>query len=332
MENNIKPANFDERVHPELKENFLKIPKVIKPFEEEKIPLTRKGVTTMFSLRTKYPDDNLKVSTRKIPGPEGAPEVEIKIYKPKEADTNTKLPGLLWIHGGGYLFGNLDSASYWPVCLADQAKCVSIVVDYRLAPEHPYPAGLEDCYATLVWIVKAAEELGIDVDRIAVGGESAGGGLTAALTLLARDRKGPKILFQMPLYPMIDDRSITSSSYEITDERTWNRATNTTAWPMYLKNLQGKEIPIYAAPARAKDLSNLPPAFTFIGDLDVFRDETIDYAQRLLQAGVPVEFHVYPGCTHSFEVAYTGTELAKRVFSTGVYAFKNAVSSQQNKS
>jgi len=271
----------------------------------------------------------LDVSTRTIPGPEGAPEVPVKIFKPKESGSE-KLPGILWIHGGGFIFGNADSSS-WPIALADQVKCVSVVLDYRLAPEHPYPAGLEDCYSTLVWMTQAADELGIDVDRTIVGGESAGGGLAAALTLLTRDRKGPKIFFQMPLYPMIDDRNTTHSSYEITDEGTWNRETNISAWGMYLKNHKGQETPIYAAPARAKDLSGLPPAFTFIGDLDVFRDETIDYTQRLMQTGTPVEFHVYPGCTHGFEVFFGQLELSKKVIASGIEALKNALNPKKSK-
>jgi len=327
MENSIKPVNIDDRVHPEFREVYKQKPPGLKAFEEDKIKETRQVVDYIMTTFAQYPRDNLNVSNKTIPGPEGAPEISVRIYKPKDTHANTKLPGLLWIHGGGYLFGNPDSAGYWPVCLADQVKCVAVVVDYRLAPEHPYPAGLEDCYAALVWMTKAAEELGIDVDRIAVGGESGGGGLTAALTLYARDKKGPKICFQMPLYPMLDDRNTTPSSYEITDGRNWNRDTNISAWAMYLKDYKDKEIPIYAAPSRAKDLSNLPPTFTFVGDLDVFRDETIDYTQRLMQAGVPVEFHVYPGGTHGFEVCFPEIELSKRISASGVYALKTAVNS-----
>jgi len=331
MENNhIQPVNVDERVHPEFRDIWLTFPKEAKGFEEDKIVETRKFLDQLLSSPQKYPTDNLDVSNRTIPGPEGGPEIAVRIYKPKDCGSE-KLPGILWIHGGGLLFGNMDSATQWPVRLADQIRCVSIVFNYRLAPEHPYPAGLEDSYAALVWVAQNAEELGIDVDKIVVGGESAGGGLAAALTLLARDRKGPKIFFQMPLYPMIDDRNITSSSYEITHGGSWNRVANISAWEMYLKNYKGQEIPIYAAPARAMDLSSLPPAFTFIGDLDVFRDETIDYSQRLMQAGVPVELHVYPGGIHGFEIFFNETEISKRVLSTGVTALKNAVNSTKTK-
>ncbi len=327
MENNIKPVNIDDRVHPEFREIYKQKPSAMKPFEEDKIKETRQIVDYVMTTFGQYPTDNLEVTNKSIPGPEGAPEISIRIYKPKDTDASTKLPGLLWIHGGGYLFGNISSSGYWPICLADRVKCVTVALDYRLAPEHPYPAGLEDCYATLVWMSKAAEELGIDVDRIAVGGESAGGGLTAALALLTRDRKGPKLCFQMPLYPMLDDRNITPSSYEITDGRNWNRDTNVSAWAMYLKDYKDKEIPIYAAPSRAKDLSNLPATWTFVGDLDVFRDETIEYTQRLMQAGVPVELHVYSGGVHGFDVAFSEIELSKRVFDLGVYALKTALNS-----
>jgi len=332
MENNnqIKPVNINDRVHLDYRDIWITLPKGMKPFEEDKIAGSRKVVNHVLASLPSYPTDNLEITNRTIPGPEGAPEIAVRIYKPKDSGSE-KLPGILWAHGGGYLFGNIDSAGQWPIRLADQVKCISVVVDYRLAPEHPYPAGLEDCYAALVWVVQNAEELGIDVDRIVVGGESAGGGMSAALTLLARDRKGPKIFFQMPLYPMLDDLNITSSSYEITDERSWNRETNISAWGMYLKNYKGKETPIYAAPSRAKDLSGLPPAFFFIGDLDVFRDETIEYSQRLMQAGTPVELHVYSGGTHAFDVFFSETDLSKRVFSTGVSALKNAVSWKNTK-
>jgi len=330
-QNNIESRKIDESVRPEFKEKLAKAKHLFKDFPEDDFTEKRKEFHEMLKDFPTYTTDKVVVETRNIPGPEDAPEIFIRIYRPKNTSINggkdkvsDKLPGVLWIHGGGQLFGHTDFTTYWCTHYAEQVNCIAVALDYRLTPESPYPASLEDCYATLVWMSKA-EGLEIDTDRIAVGGDSAGGCLTAALCLLTRDRKGPKICFQMPLYPMLDDRNVTPSSYEITDERGWNRQVNIAAWKMYLKNLKdNEEIPIYAAPTRAKDLSNLPPAFTFIGELDMFRDETIDYVQRLMQAGVPVEFHIYSGCTHSFEWIFSESDFAKQVLMTNILALKNA--------
>lgn len=325
MENKIKPLNFDEKVRPEFKEEFAKFSHSFKDFQEDKFPARRKEMNDQIKEFPKYHSENILVETRNIPGPENAPEIRIKIYKPKDRSSD-KLPGVLWIHGGGQLFGSADFTAYWGPLLVEKVDCIVVAVDYRLAPEHPYPAGIEDCYAALVWMSKEPEELGgIDGSRIAVAGESAGGNLTAALCLLARDRKGPKICLQMPLCPMLDDRNQTHSSYEITDERVWNREVNLAAWKMYLKDYEGKETPIYAAPSRAKDLSNLPPVYTFIGELDLFRDETIEYVQRLMQAGVPVDFHIYSGCFHVFEMLFPDLEFTKRVFNMSINALKRVL-------
>lgn len=253
----------------------------------------------------------VNIIDKKIETPQG--QLIVRMYEAVNKDSI--MPALLWIHGGGYVLGSpvVDD----PLCeeFVLNAKCTVFSVDYRLAPKHPYPAAIEDCYAALKWITESAETLQIDPDRIAIAGASAGGGLTAALALLARDRGGPKIMFQMPLYPMIDDRNITPSSYEITNQnfpKAWTREQNRIAWDMYLGETATKEIPAYAAPARARDLTGLPPAYTCIGVLDLFRDETIEYVTRLAQADVPVEFHLYPGCFHGFECVYNDTEISRQ--------------------
>jgi acetyl esterase/lipase len=161
-------------------------------------------------------------------------------------------------------------------------------------------------------MTNAAEELNIDLSRIAIGGASAGGGLCAALALMARDRGGPSICFQMPLYPMIDDRNMTPSSHEITDPAVWNRANNVAAWTMYLGEHARGDISPFAAPSRATNLAGLPPAYTCVGQLDPFRDETMDYVARLAQAGVDVEFQLYPGCYHGFEHVVPKAEISGR--------------------
>jgi acetyl esterase/lipase len=311
--------DFMNRVAPELKEILTVFPPLRLP---EGLEAARQAPAIPIEKL-----ENVNITTRSIPGGDGQ-AMKVKIYEPAPRN-GTKLPALLFIHGGGYVLGDADASDGDCQEFAQQAQCVVVSVDYRLAPEHPYPAPLEDCYAALVWMTNAADELNIDVSRVAVAGQSAGGGLTAALCLLARDRKGPAISFQMPLYPMIDDRNITPSSFEITDERAiWNRGNNLAGWRMYLGEHANGEISPYAAPARAKNLSNLPPTYTCVGQLDPFRDETIEYVAKLAQAGVPVEFHLYPGAYHGFELLNPTTEIGKKAKNQYVQALKKALQTQ----
>lgn len=240
------------------------------------------------------------------------------------------LPGLLWIHGGGLYCGVPECDGEHCASLACETGCVVVAPDYRLAPHHPYPAGLEDCYDTLLWMAENAGALGIDRDRIAVAGHSAGGGLTAALTLLNRERKKVKLLCQILLSPMLDDRNETQSCREITAQtfpHRWNRDTNAVAWRWYLRETAG-EPPIYAAPARADDLTELPPAYLLVGELDPFRDETIAYATKLTQAEVPAELHVYPRCFHGFEMAGAQYEVSRRAMAEAFGALRRAFAGQ----
>ncbi|UJF34787.1 alpha/beta hydrolase [Paenibacillus hexagrammi] len=268
---------------------------------------------------------HVKSTKLSIQGPDS--ELKVKIYEPVNR-TSAALPALLWIHGGGYVLGNyeLDDGLCEEFVLA--ANCVVVSIDYRLAPQFPYPAAVEDCYAGLEWMVAQAEELHIDTSKLAIAGTSAGGGLTAALTLMARDRGGPKIAFQMPLCPMLDDRHVTASSYEINEDmfpKLWNREQNQLAWSMYLGNINADDVSPYAAPTRAKDVSGLPPAYTCVGELDLFRDETIEYVNRLVQAGIPVEFHLYPGCFHGFEKIFHDTEISRQARKEYVHALARAL-------
>jgi acetyl esterase/lipase len=178
-----------------------------------------------------------------------------------------------------------------------------VSVEYRLAPEHPHPAPVEDCYAGLKWMVEHAVEIGVDPSRIALAGPSAGGGLAAATALVARDRGGPPLACQILIYPMLDDRNITPSSREFAGIPGWSREANISGWTALLGDKTGTEdVSPYAAPARASDLSNLPPTLIQVGELEVFRDECVDYALRLMQAGVSTELHVYPGAYHGWEI------------------------------
>ncbi|WP_141904196.1 alpha/beta hydrolase [Lysinibacillus sp. FSL W7-1291] len=247
-----------------------------------------------------------------IPRGDGG-EMLVKIYEPIERNRD-KLPAMLWIHGGGFVMGHPDMDDLLCERFVQTANCVVVSIDYRLAPEHPYPAAIEDCYAGLVWMTAEAPSLGIDVKRVAIAGASGGGGLTAALALMARDKGGPSIIFQMPLYPMLDNRNETPSSYEITDaQATWSRSNNLTAWRMYLgEEKDTNELSPYAVPSRADNLAGLPPTYTCIGQLDLFRDETFDYVTRLAQAGVDVEMNLYPGSFHCFEVFVPEAEVSQR--------------------
>jgi acetyl esterase/lipase len=240
------------------------------------------------------------ITTRdvRVPGPAGDPDVLVRVYSPPPGATAK--PCVYWIHGGGYIFGSIDTSDLRCVQMAELLDCVVVSVEYRLAPEHPFPAPLEDCYAGLKWAASNAAELGIDTTRIAVVGQSAGGGLAAGLALLVRDRGELPLAYQLLIYPMIDDRNATTSSHLVT--KVWTREANHLGWHCYLgREPGGPDVSPYAAAARAVDLRGLAPAFIGVGTLDVFRDENIDYARRLLEAGVPTELHVYPGAPHGFE-------------------------------
>jgi acetyl esterase/lipase len=234
-----------------------------------------------------------------IAGPDGG-ELRVRLYLPRERGDDP-LPGLTWIHGGGFVMGTVEMDD--PLCDSFVARfgCVVCSVDYRLAPEHPYPAGVEDCHAGHVWFAGRAATLGVDRRRVGIGGISAGGGLTAATTLLARDRGQAPVAFSLALCAQIDDRHVTRSSQSVHDLRVWNTETSKTAWAAYLRDV-GDDVPPYAAPARATDLAGLPATFLLVGDLDPFCDENVEYARRLIEAGVPTELHVYPGAYHGFEV------------------------------
>src|SRR5579883_3059242 len=248
------------------------------------------------------PLESVEAQDRTIPGPAGEPDVKVRIYRAKLAQPDTRVPGIFWIHGGGMVMGGLDGDNVRLSEWVEQIGCVAVSVDYRLAPENPHPAPVEDCYAALVWTAQHADELGIDPARLAIAGASAGGGLAAATALLSRDRGTPPLVFQLLIYPMLDDRNITPSSHEITDVGVWDRKTNINGWKALLGEQAGKDgVSHYAAPARATDFSRLPAAFIDVGTADLFRDEDIDYAQRLMQAGVLTELHVYPGAYHGFE-------------------------------
>jgi acetyl esterase len=256
---------------------------------------------------------NVAVRDLPVPGAAGAPDVPVRVYTP--AGRAGPLPALLYIHGGGFILGDLDSFHAGVARIAAEVGAVAVSVDYRLAPEHPFPAGLEDCYAALVWTVEHAADLDIDTGRVAVGGESAGGGLAAAVALLARDRGGPALCFQYLGVPVLDDRLDTPSMTAFVDTPLWNRPKAALSWKYYLSGpttVDGRDGLRYAAPARAEDLSGLPPAYVTTCEFDPLRDEGLQYAMRLLQAGVSTEVHNYPGTFHG-STAIAEAAVSKRM-------------------
>ncbi len=254
--------------------------------------------------------DGVDFADRVIEGSQGLP-LAVRLYR--SLTPNAHQPVLLWLHGGGYLLGTLESDYLLCSRIARDLQCAVLAVDYRLAPEHPFPAALDDAHAALQWLRTQAGALGIDPARIAIGGASAGAGLAAGLALLNRDRGGATPLLQLLIYPMLDDRNETPSSREITDARVWDRTKNLYAWRCYLGSSSGGDtVSPYAAPARAADLHGLPPTYLAVGALDLFVDEDVAYAARLLQAGVPTELQVYPGAFHSFDGAVPSAPIARR--------------------
>jgi acetyl esterase len=262
------------------------------------VPAARAQMAETFASVFGEPDrSGVQVRDELVPGPDGAPDVRLRIYTPD----HVVAPAAIYdVHGGGFMLGSIDMFDGHNLRLARELGVPVVTVDYRLAPEHPYPAGLEDCYAGLAWVAKNADALGIDPDRIAIHGESAGGGLCAGLALLARDRGGPSIAFQFLGVPELDDRLDTPSMRAFTDTPIWNRPNAIVSWDSYLgAGRRGTiDIPAYAAPARATDLTGLPPAYVSVMEFDPLRDEGIAYAHALMHAGVSVELHAFPGTFH----------------------------------
>ncbi|MFB9931720.1 alpha/beta hydrolase [Amycolatopsis halotolerans] len=267
------------------------------------VAASRAGMAELIaSMRGEFDDTGVTTRDEAVPGPEGAPDVPVRVYTPDRVATKALL---FDIHGGGFALGDLEVDHASNVELARELGVVVVSVEYRLAPENPYPAGLEDCYAALEWSVKHADELGVDPEKVVLHGVSAGGGLAAALALLARDRGGPAIAFQFLSVPELDDRLETGSMRQFADTPIWHRGAAEASWDYYLGGpgkRGGPDVPVYAAPARAADLSGLPPAYVSVMEFDPLRDEGIAYAQSLLAAGVPAELHLFPGTFHGSAV------------------------------
>ncbi|MFI8634067.1 alpha/beta hydrolase [Microbacterium sp. NPDC077663] len=239
---------------------------------------------------------------------DGAP-VRLVVLRPR--DRGGPLPVIYHVHGGGMVVGTPFDVLPTLGQLALDLGAAIVSVDYRLAPEHTYPAPLDDVYAGLVWMSEHAEDLGLDPDRIVLEGVSAGGGLAAGAALAARDRGGPALLGQMLVYPMLDHRNDSASAHQMAGAGTWDRTANATGWAAYLGALSAEAVPIYASPALADDLSGLPPTFIEVGSAETFRDEDVDYARRIWASGGDAELHVWPGGAHAFDALVPSAPLSR---------------------
>jgi acetyl esterase/lipase len=304
--------DLTQRYDPELTEALAAFP-IEAMINWDDLPAGREFGKKMFeALRTDIPDSpHVAKQDRTVPGPEGAPQVPIRIYRPVQSAGT--LPGLIWIHGGGYVLGDVQQDDFTVEHIVEAVGCVVVSVEYRLAPEHPFPAPAEDCYAALKWMAEHVTELGVDPARIAVGGASAGGGLAAGLVLLARDRGEVSVAFQLLIYPMIDDRDTTASSEAFADAPIWSRRDNRNGWRAYLGEAYGSaNVSPYAAASRATNLEKLPPTFIAVGSHEVFLDEDVEYALRLARADIPVELHVYPRAFHGWDLVAPTAAVSQR--------------------
>jgi acetyl esterase/lipase len=249
----------------------------------------------------------------------------VLVYLP--TTVQAPLPALLWIHGGGYVIGSADQEDLGVKNIVSAVGCAAVSVDYRLAPDTPHPGPVEDCYAALRWLSTHAGELGVDPARIAVGGGSAGGGLAAGLVLLTRDRGEVPLVFQLLIYPMLDDRTVTAAEpHPYTGEFIWTPEANRFGWTALLgQEPGGPGVSPYAAAARAEHLEGLPSTFISVGALDLFLEEDLEYARRLMLAGVPTELHVYPGAFHGFNMV-AGANVSQSALRDQLDALRRAFS------
>jgi acetyl esterase/lipase len=307
-------VEFIDRIDPEVRAVLVGMPPRVLDFGLG-IDVVRKAYTEMQQAVQMPEVPGVTFRDTHVPGyAEGDDDVLVRVYEPD--GRAAPAAAIYWIHGGGMVLGHYDGDAYVNKLWATRFGAVVVSVEYRLAPEHPYPAPLEDCYAGLRWLHRNAAELGVDPERITVAGGSAGGGLAAGTCLLARDLGEISPRAQVLFFPMIDDRDATPSNVEVTHPQVWNRDANRYGWSSYLGGRAGADdIAIYAAPARATvaQLRGLPPTSIDVGELDAFRDEDIEYAQKLLQAGVPTELLVTPGAFHASENYNPAAPSSKRI-------------------
>ena len=263
---------------------------------------------------------------RTIPSARNEDGVRVRVYQP-EGRSGSPLGCAVFFHGGGYILGDLETDHDRCLCYSSEAGCVVVSVDYRLAPEHRYPRGLDDCYAAVEWAASAGDELGVDAGRLAVAGSSAGGGLAAASAIRARDEGGPAVAFQLLVQPALDDRLESVSMAQFVGVPPWDATASRQMWDIYLGvgREERTDVPATAAPSRAADLSGLPPAYVMTAELDPLRDEGAAYALRLSAAGVPTELHQFPAAFHGFDRPALGAAVGRRAIDDQVQALRRAL-------
>ena len=302
-------------IHPELQKKARSI-KTSQTFSLSRI----KQMKFACRILRGFHSPGLRYAQKYIKRPDGS-KMRLCVYTPLKKKEN--VPGLLWIHGGGYAFGIPEQDDIFIRRFVQASGAVVVSPDYTLSPDKPFPAALEDCYAALLWLRDNGAAYGMRTDQLFIGGNSAGGGLTAAVSLYARDKKEAAIAFQMPLYPMLDDRLTPSSTDN--NAPVWNSALNEGAWRLYLGGIYGGEVPAYAAPGRAENYAGLPPACSFVGSIDPFYDETVTFMEKLKQNGIKTHFKTFDGCFHAFDQMCGKTNIAKEAVTFLMDSFLYAV-------
>lgn len=311
--------NFIDRLDPELREPFATLQATAPEGWAELDAPVRRRLTPSLTVNPDGVDGDARWNEVAVPAPSGH-AVRVRIYRP--TDDSAVRPGALMIHGGGMWTGTIDSDHLVCLDLVGTLGIIALSVEYRLAPENPYPAGADDVFLAYAWAVASATELGLDPLRLAIIGGSAGGGLAVSTALRVRDARIQQPRLLMAMYPMIDDRNERQSNYQDIPFPAWNRRDNVEAWEWYLA---GQAADGYAAPTRETDLHGLPPAFIDVGTCDLFLDEVVDFAERVRAAGAPTELHVYPGLFHAAELLAPDTALSRRVRSTRIEAIRRAL-------
>lgn len=309
----------DDMIHPNLRKRGVLIRKAFH-FKTPKTFQRMQGFINVSSMLMR--PKGMAVKTEMI---KSSADLELPLYIAHAPEKKADAVGILWIHGGGYANGTPRQDYGFMRNFIGAANSVIVSPDYRLSLDAPYPAAINDCYDALIWMKEHAHELGIRSDQLFVGGDSAGGGLAAALAIMARDKGEVAVAFQMPFYPMLDDRMITPSSQN-NDAPLWDSHANELAWKMYLGDLYGTyDVPAYAAPARETDFRNLPPTYTFVGSIEPFHDETVSYVHKLQEAGVSAKVDVYEGAFHAFDLVGGNTEIAVKARNKYLSEFQYAV-------
>jgi acetyl esterase/lipase len=315
-------------IDPELSAALDRVPQELRPaklFDFDDMTGTRERLAHLYdvALREAATQDDVVTTDLVIARPD-APDLTLRVHRPPGEQVRS-LPCVYWIHGGGMVIGSPRDDDAKCAGLVERLRCVVLAPDYRLAPEHPYPAPVDDCYEGLTWAVNNAAALGIDAARIAIAGQSAGGGLTAAVGLMARDRGVPSLVLQMLLAPMLDDRNETPSCKDLPPLTIWDRPMNERGWQAFLGELAGApELPVYASPGRVEDLGGLAPTFVDVGGAEIFRDEAIDYVARLVRGGVPTELHLYPGAYHGYDSFAPDAEASRETWNRRWAALQRA--------